>query len=80
MRARGCVAPRVLYCRGACMLLTRSRRPNTCRRVRPQGSKFPGRLAAGSPVGSGWMDMPESTPLPEDIQVFPRLKERDPYK
>ncbi|KAL6770751.1 CGL73 [Auxenochlorella protothecoides x Auxenochlorella symbiontica] len=49
-------------------------------RVRLQGSRRPRRPAAGSSVGSGWMDMPESTPLPEDIQVFPRLKERDPYK
>jgi len=37
--------------------------------------------ADASAGGSGWMDLPESQPLPEDaIQVFPRLKERDPYK
>jgi hypothetical protein len=26
------------------------------------------------------MDMPESTPLEDAVEVFPRLKERDPYK
>lgn len=32
-------------------------------------------------TGSGWMDMPESQPPAEiPIEVFPRLKERDPYK
>jgi hypothetical protein len=31
-------------------------------------------------VGSGWMDMPESQPLPDVVEVFPRLKERDNYK
>ena len=36
--------------------------------------------AAPSSSGSGWMDMPESTPLEEAVEVFPRLKERDPYK
>ena len=31
--------------------------------------------------GSSWMDMPESQPLPDEpLQIFPRLKERDPYK
>lgn len=31
--------------------------------------------------GSSWMDMPESQPLPEEpLQIFPRIKERDPYK
>lgn len=36
--------------------------------------------AAAASVGSGWMDMPESQPLPDAVEVFPRLKERDPYK
>eukprot|EP00890_Picochlorum_soloecismus_P000935 jgi/Picsp_1/1842/NSC_05309-R1_protein len=37
--------------------------------------------ADASAGGSGWMDLPESQPLPEDpIQVFPRMKESDPYK
>ena len=32
-------------------------------------------------MGSSWMDMPESTPLPDEpLQIFPRLKERDPHK
>lgn len=32
-------------------------------------------------IGSGWMDMPESQPLPDaPAAVFPRIKERDPYK
>lgn len=31
--------------------------------------------------GSSWMDMPESQPLPDEpLQIFPRLKEKDPYK
>lgn len=36
--------------------------------------------AAPASVGSGWMDMPESQPPPPEAQVFPRLKERDPYR
>lgn len=37
--------------------------------------------SSSSTGGSGWMDMPESQPLPEEpLQIFPRLKERDPYK
>ncbi|KAI3429256.1 hypothetical protein D9Q98_005353 [Chlorella vulgaris] len=36
--------------------------------------------SADQAVGSGWMDMPESQPPPESTEVFPRLKERDPYK
>ena len=36
---------------------------------------------ASSSGGSGWMDMPESQPLPEEpVEIFPRMKERDPYK
>jgi hypothetical protein len=31
--------------------------------------------------GSSWMDMPESQPLPEEpLQIFPRVKEKDPFK
>lgn len=36
--------------------------------------------ASSGSVGSGWMDMPESQPAEEAAPVFPRLKERDPYK
>lgn len=36
--------------------------------------------ASSGSVGSGWMDMPESQPVEEAAPVFPRLKERDPYK
>lgn len=36
--------------------------------------------APASSVGSGWMDVPESQPPPPPPEVFPRLKERDPYK
>ncbi|GAB4816192.1 hypothetical protein N2152v2_003238 [Parachlorella kessleri] len=37
--------------------------------------------AATGSVGSGWMDMPESQPLPEaPLEVFPRRRESDPYK
>lgn len=34
-----------------------------------------------SSSGSEWMDMPESQPLPEEpLQIFPRLKEKNPFK
>jgi len=37
--------------------------------------------AATGSVGSGWMDMPESQPLPDaPLEVFPRRRESDPYK
>jgi hypothetical protein len=38
-------------------------------------------LGAASSGGSSWMDMPESQPLPEEpLQIFPRIKEKDPFK
>ena len=37
--------------------------------------------SGSSSVGSGWMDMPESQPPPEaPVEIFPRIKEKDPYK
>ena len=37
--------------------------------------------SSAASVGSGWMDMPESQPpAAAPLQVFPRLKERDPYR
>ena len=36
--------------------------------------------AAQESQGTSWMDMPESTPLPEDVIVLPRLKEKAPYR
>ncbi|EFN59567.1 hypothetical protein CHLNCDRAFT_132902 [Chlorella variabilis] len=48
-------------------------------RQRPQLRQV--RSADAAPaVGSGWMDQPESQPPPNEVEVFPRLKERDPYK
>lgn len=49
------------------------------------GRKKYGRVNIGSGAsstgGSSWMDMPESQPLPDEpLQIFPRIKERDPYK
>ncbi len=39
------------------------------------------RTLASEAGGSSWMDQPESQPLPDEpLQVFPRLKERDPFK
>ena len=47
---------------------------------RPQLRNVRSSESGSASVGSGWMDMPESQPLPDVVEVFPRLKERDNYK
>lgn len=39
-----------------------------------------GSASGDASIGSGWMDMPEIQAPPEDVEVFPRLREKDPYK
>lgn len=63
--------------------LSRACRPQLLRgQLRQQGrSVRSAESADASSMGSSWMDMPESTPLPDEpLQIFPRLKERDPHK
>ena len=68
----------------ACLTGTRRCRPVSSSPPQPSGLRLvrsaDAAPAAAASGGSGWMDQPESQPPPPPAQVFPRLRERDPYR
>lgn len=81
-------APAVAYATSNCRLFLGIYAGSKSRRFLSQPSLTKQRYGhtkfvsdASSAGGSSWMDMPESQPLPEEpLQIFPRIREKDPYK